>query len=169
MFCDKDNKNGAHWVTLLSSCAEWELKQEAKIYGAALVCKGSDFCYVVSYGNAHFYISKYCDYGFGISVAERLVDLESIKSQQNISHGNKLSKTYFDYLRNMPILYGSGEIPTYIKGRSINPEFWGEIINCGTSAQFKWGESPLQISKKLIKLDHAIKVVNHEPPLQVVV
>jgi uncharacterized protein (TIGR04141 family) len=157
MYCDKDNKNGSHWVKILASCAEWELEQEAKIYGAALVCKGIDFCYVVSYGNAHFYIGKYCDYNFGISVAERLIDLESVKSQQNISHGNRLSKTHLDYLRNTPISYGSGEIPTYIKGNSIERDFWGESINCGTSAQFKWKESPLQIFNKLTLIDTALK------------
>jgi hypothetical protein len=116
LYCDKENKNGSHWVKLLSSCSEWELVQEAKIYGAALVCKGNDFCYIASYGNAHFYIGRYCDYNFGVSVAERLIDLDSIKSQQNISHGNRLSKTHLDYFRNTPISYSSGEIPTYIKG-----------------------------------------------------
>lgn len=109
-------------MKLLDSCTDDDLTQEVRIYGAALICKGSDFCYVISYGNAHFYISKYCDYNFGIHVAERLVNLESIKSQQNVSHGNKLSKAHFDYFKDTAISYGSGEIPTYIKGDSINPE-----------------------------------------------
>jgi len=158
MYCDKDNRDGSHWIKLLSSIAERELNQNARIYGAALVCKGLDFCYVISYGNAHFYVSRYCDYNFGLSVAERIVDLDSIKSQQNVSHGNRLSKTHFDYIRNTPISYGSGEIPTYVKGKSIEPDIWGEVVNCGTSAQFKWEESPLNIAKKLIEIDNVLKV-----------
>ncbi len=158
MYCDKKNKDGSHWVKSLSMCTDWPLNQEARVYGAALVCRGVDFCYVVSYGNAHFYIGRYCDYNFGVSVAERVIDLGSIKSQQNVSHGNTLSKTHFDYLRNTPISYDGGEIPTYIKGKSIDKETWGESVNCGTSAQFKWPQAPLEISDKLIAIDNALKV-----------
>ncbi|SJZ96250.1 DUF6119 family protein [Anaerorhabdus furcosa] len=157
MYCDKDNKDGSQWVKILSSCAEQKLEQDVRVYGAALVCKGVDFCYVISYGNAHFYAGKYCDYNFGVSVAERLIDLESIKAQQNVSHGSKLSKTHFDYIKNAPITYGSGEIPTFIKGESIDPEYWGANITCGISTQFKWEESPLQIGEKLSALDTVCK------------
>ena len=31
--------------------------------------------------------------------------------------------------------------------------FWGKSINCGTSAQFKWEEKPLELGKKLALLD----------------
>lgn len=55
MFCDKDNRKGSPWVNLLSTCTEWDLSQELKIYGAALICYREDSCFVVSYGNAHFY------------------------------------------------------------------------------------------------------------------
>ena len=55
MFCDKDNRKGSPWVKLLSSCSEEDLTQDLKIYGAALICTGKESCYVVSYGNAHFY------------------------------------------------------------------------------------------------------------------
>jgi uncharacterized protein (TIGR04141 family) len=158
LYCDKNNKQGSSWVKLLSDCSEFDLVQDVKIYGAALICMGSDFCFVVSYGNAHFYVGRFCDYNFGVEVAERLLNLDSVKSQQNVSHRNKLSKTHFDYLRNTPITYGSGEIPTYIKGKSHDADAWGATINCGTSAQFKWTETPLQIGDKLSALDAALKV-----------
>ena len=61
MFCDKDNRKGSPWVKLLSLCSEEDLTQDLKIYGAALICTGNQTCYVVSYGNAHFYLSNYCD------------------------------------------------------------------------------------------------------------
>jgi len=70
---------------------------------------------------------------------------------------NRLSKAHLDYFRNTPISYGGGEIPTYIKGSSVEPDFWGEVITCGTSAQFKWEEAPLLISGKLLALDNALK------------
>lgn len=160
MFCDKDNQKGSPWVKLLSSCSEWDLTQQLKIYGAALVCKNSSTCFVVSYGNAHFYVSNYCDYNFGISVAERLVNLASVRAQQNISHGSKLNKMHLDYFGGAFLSYRSGEIPTYIRGKSINKDDWGEFINCGTSAQFKWEEKPLEIGKKLQNLEAAIKVTS---------
>lgn len=157
MFCDKDNQKGSPWVKLLSSCSEWDLSQQLKIYGAALICKSSSTCFIISYGNAHFYVSNYCNYNFGISVAERLVNLESVRAQQNISHGSKLSKIHMDYFSGALLSYRSGEIPTYIRGKSINKDDWGEIINCGTSAQFKWEQKPLEIGEKLHRLEIVIK------------
>ena len=159
LFCDKDNKKGSPWVSLLSSCSEWDLSQNLKIYGAALVCQSETSCYVVSYGNAHFYLSDYCDYNFGIKIAERLINLDSVKAQQNVSHGGKLIKTHIDYLSNSTLSYRGGEIPTYIKGESINEAIWGKSINCGTSAQFKWEEEPLELGEKLAELD---RVYNSE-------
>lgn len=157
MFCDKDNRKGSPWVNLLSTCAEWDLTQELKIYGAALICYREDSCFVVSYGNAHFYVSDYCDYNFGVAVAERLIDLDQVRAQQNVSHGSKLSKMHMDYLGGTVLSYRSGEIPTYIRGTSLDTELWGATINCGTSAQFKWEEKPTEIGEKLNLLDKAVK------------
>ena len=157
MFCDKDNRKGSPWVNLLSTCTEWDLSQELKIYGAALICYREDSCFVVSYGNAHFYVSDYCDFNFGVAVAERLIDLDQVRAQQNISHGSKLSKMHMDYLGGTVLSYRSGEIPTYIRGTSLDPELWGTTINCGTSAQFKWEEKPTEIGEKLNLLNEIIK------------
>ena len=52
--------------------------------------------------------------------------------------------------------YRGGEIPTYIKGSTINEDIWGKSINCGTSAQFKWEEKPLALGKKLTLLEEAL-------------
>ena len=156
MFCDKDNKKGSPWVRLLSECSEYDLTQQLKIYGAALICRNTTSCFVVSYGNAHFYLGNYCDYNFGIQIAERLLNLESVKAQQNVSHGGKLSKTHIDYLSGTTLAYRGGEIPTYIKGSTINEKKWGKSINCGISAQFKWEEKPLALGKKLTSLEEAL-------------
>ena len=158
MFCDKDNQKGSPWVRLLSSCTEWDLTQELKIYGAALICSRDDSCFVISYGNAHFYVSNYCDYNFGVSVAERLINLEQVRAQQNISNGNKLSKMHMDYFSGSALSYRSGEIPTYIRGTSNDIEMWGSVINCGTSAQFKWEEKPTEIGAKLSSLFEVLKL-----------
>lgn len=158
LFCDKDNLKGSPWVQLLSSCAECDLTQQLKVYGAALVCKSDASCYVISYGNAHFYLSDYCEYNFGIEIAERLIDLNSVKAQQNVSHGGKTSKMHVDYLNGATLSYHGGEIPTFIKGKSINNEDWGFSINCGTSAQFKWEEKPSEIGIRLAMIDAALSI-----------
>ncbi len=157
MFCEKTNSKGSPWVNLLSACSEWDLTQEIKIYGAALICHREDSYFVVSYGNAHFYVSGYCDFNFGVAVAERLIDLDQVRAQQNISHGSKLSKMHMDYLAGTVLSYRSGEIPTYIRGTSLDTEMWGTIINCGTSAQFKWEEKPTEIGRKLNLLNEVLK------------
>jgi uncharacterized protein (TIGR04141 family) len=158
MFCDKDNKKGSPWISSLSSFTQIELSKELKTYGAALICKSESSCYVISYGNAHFYLSSFCDYNFGIKVAERLIKLDSIKAQQNVSHGGKLSKTHIDYLSGSTLSYRGGEIPTFVRGLSVNEELWGTYINCATSVQFKWEEKPLEIGDKLEKLDEILKI-----------
>lgn len=160
MFCDKDNRKGSPWVRLLSVCSEWDLTHKLKIYGGALICTNETTCFIISYGNAHFYVSNYCDYNFGISVAERLINLDSVRAQQNVSHGSKLSKMHMDYFSGASLSYRSGEIPTYVRGKSINKDEWGDIINCGTSAQFKWEEKPLEIGGKLKKLEEAMNAAS---------
>lgn len=155
-FCNKVKKKGSPWISLLSSCSEWELENHIKVYGAALICKGDTSCYVVSYGNAHFYLTNYCDYNFGIKIAERIIKLDSVKAQQNVSHGGKMSKMHVDYISGSILSYRGGEIPTYIRGESVNEETWGKYINCATSAQFKWEEAPLEIGRKMKKIDEVL-------------
>ena len=156
-FCDKDSANGSSWINLLSDCAGVYLDSSVRIYGAALVYRFTDVCYVISYGNAHFYINGFCDYDFGTEVAEHLLNMDNIKSQQNLSYGSKTSKTHVDYLSGATLTYGSGEVPNFIRGGSINEEDWGLNLNCGTSAQFKWPEKPLNLVDRLQKLSIALK------------
>lgn len=152
-FCDKNKEEGSPWITLLSSCTIDHLVQEIRVYGAALICENGTSCFIISYGNAHFYISSYCDYSFGVSIAERLIDMNSVRAHQNVAHGGKINRTYLDYISGSTIFFHGGEIPTYIRGKSINKEEWGDVINCGTSAQFKWPEKPLEIGEKLSRLE----------------
>lgn len=164
-FCNKENAKGSPWINLLNEVSKKDLENTLYIYGAVLIYFFADVSYVISYGNAHFYMSGYCDYRFGIQVAERLINLDCVKAQQNAAHGSKTSKTYIDYLQRSALNYGSGEIPTFICGYSINEDQWGTVINCGTSAQFKWKEKPLAISSRLKQLTDALKTdVAHPLP-----
>lgn len=162
LFCDKDNKNGISWINILSDCSEEELDGNSKIYGAVLICTSKKSCYVISYGNAHFYFTSYCDYDFGMNIAERLLDLSNVKAQQNISQGGKKNKTMVDYLGNANLSYYGSEIPTYVRGKSIDENIWGNNINCGiTSVQFKWIMRPLEIGSQLHKIDGILKKPAH--------
>lgn len=162
MYCDKDNTRGTPWCDLLSDCTQDGLYQELKTYGAALICISDISCYVVSYGNAHFYMSGYCDFDFGINIAERLLNLDSVKAQQNVSHGSNVNKQYIDYYNKATLSYRGGEIPTYIRGESVDEEKWGKIINCGVSVQFKWPEKPLEIGRKLAMIDKVLQAPSKE-------
>ena len=157
MFCDKDNQKGSSWINLLSTCTREKINQQLKIYGAVLICFKEDSCFIVSYGNAHFYMNEYCDFNFGVDVAERLINLDKVKAQQNVSHGNYLNKMHMDYIANTSLTYRSGEIPTFIRGESVDQELWGSKISCGISAQFKWPEKPTEIGKKLDLLNKELQ------------
>lgn len=158
LFCDKDNRNGSAWMRLLSEFTnpEYNLERELKVYGAVLLCINETSCFAVSFGNAHFYMNAYCEYSFGISVAEHLINLDTVQSQQNLSHGSRINRTYMDFYGSTPITYRSGEIPTFVKGSSLNKELWGDTISCGVSAQFRWKERPYEICEKLSLLDQAL-------------
>lgn len=153
IFCDKRNNDGSPWINLLSSCSELDLKDELKIYGAALICRSKKNCFVITYGNAHFYMNRFCDYNFGIDIAQRILNPDEVKAQQNVSHGTKTSKMQIDYLDAATLKYKGGEIPTFIKGYSTNPDIWGTYVKCGISVQFKWEERPLEIGKKLLEIE----------------
>lgn len=156
-FCDKEKAQGSPWINLLNECTDYDLGNSIRVYGAVLLYYVDDDVFAISYGNAHFYISGFCNHTFGIDVAERLLDWDKVKAQQNLVHGGKTSKTHVDYSVNAALSYGSGEIPNFIRGCSINVDMWGAMINCATAAQFKWPEKPMRIGRRLRQLSSALK------------
>lgn len=151
-FLEKDNSENKSWIHYIFQYATEPVNPNLWIYGAVVLYENDSECFAVSYGNAHFYLDDYCDYNFGTKIAERLIDLEKIKAQQIASHGTRKSKIHTDYLRESILTYRGGEIPTFVKGESINANEWGNSINCGISAQFKWGEAPFSLTNKFHKI-----------------
>lgn len=159
-FCDKENRKGIPWIAMLDKYCLDSLVQDVSVYGAVIIFQTVSNCFAISYGNAHFYMSKFCDHSFGISVAEHLIDLDKVNAQQNISYGTRLSKSHMDFRRPLRLSYSSGEFPSFIQGESNDPEKWGAKIVCGTSVQFKWEE---QLPRLIQKLDMLQEVLNKTP------
>jgi len=155
-FCEKDNPQGYPWVSMLDNYCEEKLCQDGRIYGAVLFFYNSDYCYAASYGNAHFYMTSYCDNNFGIDVAEKLMDLNSIRGQQNLSHGGRMSKSHTDYRKPVPVNYKSGDIPSFLQGMSNNYDRWGGQLICANSIQVKWEENIAQLPHKLAELENTL-------------
>lgn len=151
-FCDKDKNGGVSWVKELRELTEVNLPNDSVIYGAVLLFTYHENCFAISYGNAHFYLGRFCDVEFGLKVAERLIDLSSTRAQKNISFGSNISRSYVDYNRSTPLSYRTGEIPIFIQGQSTDVRKWGSIIRCGISAQFKWEAKAYEIHEKLMEL-----------------
>lgn len=159
-FCDKENRKGIPWISMLDKYCSDDLAQDINVYGAVLLFYTPENCFAISYGNAHFYMSKFCDHSFGICVAERLIDLDKVNAQQNISYGTRINKSHMDFRRPLRLSYNSGEFPSFIQGQCNEPEQWGTRIICGSSVQFKWSEELPQLPKKLDELE---KVLNTGP------
>jgi len=155
-FCEKDNPEGHPWIPMLDNyCAE-KLYRNSQTYGAVLLFYNTDYCYAVSYGNAHFYMTQYCDINFGVDVAERLMDLNCIRGQQNLSTGGRTSKSHTDYRKPVPVNYKSGDIPSFLQGMSVDKK-WGKQLICASSIQVKWDESLAQLPNKLDELEYVLK------------
>ncbi|MCI9281015.1 MAG: TIGR04141 family sporadically distributed protein [Bacilli bacterium] len=167
LFCDKISSTGMPWIDLISNFTDQNLELNIRTYGAAIICQKDGECYAISYGNAHFYINEFANPTFGINVAERIIDLENVKTQQNISQGSRKNKVLTDYFSGTQLSFRGGEIPTFIRGESINESIWGKIISCGKSTQFRWELLPLEIGQRLNDLTKVLKkeVKNEIPKL----
>ncbi|MDN6864176.1 DUF6119 family protein [Pseudomonas rhodesiae] len=104
-------------------------------YAAAVIVTFDDQAFVLSYGSAHFYISKFSDLDFGIDIASRLLSSFKIKSSQEFS-GSRL-RSIDTYKIISDLAYEAGEAVDYIRGIPADITMWGRNISCGHSVHLR--------------------------------
>lgn len=127
----------------------------------AFIIQSPEYAYVVSHGQAHFIIRKYCDKDFGLNLAERIVDAKGLKmkhSQTFTSAGKKDITSYLEK-KNLENSHEYGEAFSYVKCKTIDKKKWGETADFGESVRLSFGRDISMRPDELIQLTNQIEAV----------
>lgn len=102
-----------------------------------------EYSYVLSYGQTHFIIRKYCDKDFGLNLAERILDPEGLKMKHSQTFTSAGKKDITSYTRNRKLddSCNYGEAFSYVKCKTVDKKMWGETVDFGESVRFSFGKS----------------------------
>jgi uncharacterized protein (TIGR04141 family) len=124
-------------------------------YSAAIIISFKSNVYAISFGSAHFYISIYSDFEFGISIASKILDTFKIKNSREFS-GIK-TKSIETYLEAKDLFYDAGEAVNFIKGIPENKDLWGKNVSCGQSVFLRKRDFTVtNIHRICEQLEHAL-------------
>lgn len=132
------------------------------VSGLFLIQK-NDYSYVLSYGQTHFIIRKYCDKDFGLNLAERILDPQGLKMKHSQTFTSVGKKDITSYLRNRKFddSRDYGEAFSYVKCKTIDKELWGETADFGESARFSFGKSfhlsPIELYRFTDEIEKVLK------------
>lgn len=112
------------------------------VSGLFLIQK-DEYSYVLSYGQTHFIIRKYCDKDFGLNLAERILDPQGLKMKHSQTFTSAGKKDITSYIRNRKLddSRDYGEAFSYVKCKTANKDLWGETVDFGESVRFSFGKS----------------------------
>lgn len=143
-------------------------------YAAVIIIETTDVLYAVSYGIAHFFLSKYCDFDFGIDIASRIISEYKVKNSREF--GGVTQKSILTYNRASEIFFEGGEAVNYIRGVPFDKKKWGKNISCGHSLKLRKRDFDItvlpriisQIERSLandpikIEIPRSIRIINEE-------
>lgn len=133
------------WVeTYQEFLGDVETPKNLMHFGVLLI-SGSEICYAISLGKAHFYLSQFCDSEFGLNLAERIIDENDLKIKNSKYYKSAKSKMITTYQQGSQITFDSGESMHYIKGKTIDSATWGKMVSFGKSVHLNIAKQPLEI------------------------
>jgi len=122
-------------------------------YFGLLICKNEDNpeeIYAVSLGKSHFYLSKFIESDFGINLAIRMANEQSIllkKSRYFTGTKRHEVSSYENFNKDS---YDSGESVEHLKLKALNTDVWGDKnIVFADSIQLDISKEPCELSKIL--------------------
>lgn len=133
-------------------------------YSAVVIVSYEKSVYAISFGASHFFVSKYADFEFGISIASRL--LSNYKTKNSREFGGTKTKSIETYSSIGDISFDAGESVNYIKGTPVDVKRWGRNVSCGQSVFLRSRNFSIKEAHKLcLKLDEALTLpVRREIP-----
>lgn len=108
---------------------------ENKIYFSAYICEKNNNFFVLSNGKAHFYIRNFCEYNFGLKIAQRVANENDIRQLAVQRFAGKKTKEINSFAKNSKLNNESGESVDYISAKIIGEErdFFGVSSKFGDS------------------------------------
>ena len=134
------------------------------IYFAAVIISNAHCCYAVSLGKSHFFLREYCEFDFGLRMAERIANLKKPRSKNSQYFQSKRSKTIVSYKQGYDLDYDSGESLSFLRSETTSRKKWGKVASFGHSLQLSVSEPP----KNLVKVVKRIEKALAQPPKRVI-
>ena len=165
-FGKKDKGGNIWWIDQYKQIFD-ELDSEeytrSNISGALLIIY-KEYIYAISYGNAYFYLQKYCEYNFGLDLAERLVDSTGVQTKVSKYFNINKSKELVVYNNNINLEFDNGEATFYVQAKPIDTAVFGKMVKFGYSASFQLNLNP----KEMVAFIKCIeKYLTKEPQFKV--
>ena len=133
-FSSKPKKSFVKWITQLQVVFKIPDKK-VNNFSAVMLIESMQLLYAVSYGIAHFFISRYADNDFGVNIASRIIKKYKMKSSKEF--GGKTTKSILTYNQIDELAFDGGESVNYIKCIPFDENKWGKNISCGQSVQLR--------------------------------
>lgn len=102
---------------------------------SVFLVESDKYCYAIGLGKSHFYLREFTDADFGINLAERIADEESVSLKSSQLFGGKKSKSIVTYGDSADLDYDNGESIQSIKCATCDQELWGKTAIFGSSVQ----------------------------------
>ncbi|WP_085663941.1 DUF6119 family protein [Pseudomonas sp. B5(2017)] len=125
--------------------------------------------YAVSLGKSHFYLSKFIHLDFGIDLAIRVADENSILLKKSRYFTGTKRQDVSSYQRFQIDSYEAGESVDHLKLKAANKEIWGDRnIIFADSIQMDMDKQPLELSAIFQQIDESFRgeKIIHLPKLE---
>ena len=152
-FSEQPDEVEIWWAELYSEFLGRDEPPKNSIFFGTMLIYNETVCYAVSLGKSHFYLKKFSDTDFGLSLGERIVDEGNLKIKNSKFFKSKRSKTITSYQANTPVTYDSGESMHYLKAKTINSEEWGKVASFGTSVQLNLDIGPDDLPELIDRIE----------------
>lgn len=130
-------------------------------YFGLLICKNQDDpkeIYAVSLGKSHFYLSKFIESDFGISLAIRMANEQSILLKKSRYFTGTKRHDVSAYEKFNKDSYDSGESVEHLKLKASNTDVWGDKnIVFADSIQLDVSKEPSELPKILNDISDSMK------------
>ncbi len=157
-FSDKVKGNDIWWwETYREFFNDDVVKPTNTFHFGLLLCHHTDRpenIYAVSLGKAHFYLSKFIQHDFGIDLAVRMADENTILLKKSRYFTGTKRQDVSSYQRFQPNGYEPGESVDHLKLRASDRDLWGERnIIFADSIQMDMDRNPLDLAEIFDRLE----------------
>lgn len=132
----------------------------------------TDYIYLVSLGKSHFYLSKFIERDFGITMAIRMANEQTVLLKKSRYFNRSKRQEISSYETFIPGSYEAGESVEHLKIKATDSEVWGDkSIIFADSIQMDVEKSPEDLSEVFEEIENTLtsSALIRLPKLEVIV